>query len=140
MKQHAFLGFFLLACLAAGGLGSIAATRSVAEWYPALVKPSWNPPSGLFGPVWTLLYILMGVAAWRVWRAAGSFSGARTALSLFFFQLALNAAWSWIFFGLRMPGPALLELSLLWGAIAATIRIFANIDAAAAWFMSPYIA
>lgn len=140
MKKYMVLAFFLLVCLAAGGIGSIATTRSVAEWYPALVKPSWTPPSWLFGPAWTLLYILMSVAAWRVWLSAGSFREARTALTLFSVQLALNIIWSWIFFGLRMPGPALLELSLLWIAIAATIRSFAPFDPAAAWMMSPYLA
>jgi tryptophan-rich sensory protein len=140
MKQYAVLVLFLTVCLSAGGVGSIATSRSMAEWYPILVKPLWNPPSWLFGPVWTLLYILMGFAAWRVWRSAGGFAAARTAMFLFFLQLALNAAWSWIFFGLRMPGVALFELGLLWIAIAATIRSFLPIDAAAAWLMSPYLA
>ena len=139
MKQYAVLAIFMLVCLGAGGLGSIATASSIADWYPALVKPPWNPPSWLFGPVWTLLYIMMGIAAWRVWRSAGSFTASRTALTLFFVQLALNAAWSWIFFGLRMPGPALLELFLLWLAIAATIRAFSPIDPVAAWMILPYL-
>lgn len=140
MKQYAVLALFLLVCLFAGGVGSIATSRSVAEWYPVLVKPWWNPPSWLFGPVWTLLYILMGLAAWRVWRSAGGFRGATAAMVLFFIQLALNSVWSWIFFWLRMPGVALFELVLLWFAIAATIKSFLPIDVLAAWLMSPYLA
>jgi len=140
MKQYAVLALFLMVCLFAGGVGSIATSRSVAEWYPVLVKPWWNPPSWLFGPVWTLLYILMGLAAWRVWRSAGGFGGAPAAMALFFIQLALNSVWSWIFFGLRMPGVALFELVLLWFAIAATIKSFLPIDVLAAWLMSPYLA
>lgn len=139
LKQYTVLALFLAVCLAAGGLGSVATTRSVAEWYPLLIKPAWNPPSWLFGPVWTLLYILMGLAAWRVWRSAGNFTTARNALLFFLIQLILNVAWSWIFFGLRMPGTAFLELIFLWIAIATTIKAFARIDAAAAWLMSPYI-
>lgn len=140
MKQFVILLFFLFVSLMAGGIGSFATARSISEWYPLLAKPSWNPPAWLFGPVWTLLYIFMGTAAWRVWRAAGSFLNARSALSFFFLQLVLNAAWSWIFFGFRMPGPALFELVLLWITIAAAIRAFAQIDTIAAWMMSPYIA
>jgi benzodiazapine receptor len=140
MKKYAVLVIFISVCLMAGGIGSFATARSVSEWYPLLVKPSWNPPAWLFGPVWTLLYILMGIAAWRVWRAAGGFLNARSALAIFFLQLVLNAAWSWIFFGLRMPGPALFELALLWIAIVAAIKAFAQVDMIAAWLMSPYIA
>jgi len=113
VKQYAVLAFSLLVCLSAGGIGSIATARFVAEWYPALVKPSWTPPSWLFGPACTVLYILMSVAAWLVWRSAGSFQEARTALKLFSVQLVLKVVWSWIFIGLRMPGPVLLELFLL---------------------------
>ena len=139
LKQYAVLAFFVSVCLAAGGLGSIATARSVSDWYPLLAKPTWNPPSWIFGPVWTFLYILMGAAAWRVWRSAGSFTAAQSALLLFFVQLALNIIWSWIFFGLRMPGPALIELTLLWVGIAATIKVFLVIDTLAALMMSPYI-
>ncbi|HOI80904.1 MAG: TspO/MBR family protein [Thermovirgaceae bacterium] len=140
MKKYAPLALFVLLCLGAGALGSIATASSVSTWYPGLLKPSWKPPSWLFGPVWTLLYVLMGSSAWRVWLTAGGFSDAREEMILFFVQLTLNVAWSWIFFGLRMPGAALLELVLLWVAIAVTIRAFARMDRIAAWLMVPYIA
>ena len=140
MKRYVALAIFVLLPLAAGGLGSIATARSVAEWYPLLVKPWWNPPSWVFGPVWTVLYIFMGVAAWRVWCSAGSFGSARSAMILFLLQLALNAAWSWLFFGFRMPGAALAELLLLWVFIVATIRTFFVYDLVAAWMMVPYLA
>ena len=133
------LVLFIGVSLAAGSIGSIATVSSVSEWYPLLLKPAWNPPSWIFGPVWTLLYILMGSSAWMVWRSAGSFRIAHTPMLLFLVQLVLNALWSWIFFGFRMPGPAFFELAILWVAIAATIKAFSAINSAAAWIMSPYI-
>ena len=140
VKRYAVLALFILLPLAAGGIGSIATARSVGEWYTVLSKPWWNPPSWIFGPAWTLLYVLMGVAAWRVWLSAGSFGSARSALILFLLQLALNGLWSWLFFGFRMPGAALVELLLLWAFIAATIRAFSFHDYTAAWMMVPYLA
>ena len=92
------LAGFLLASFSAGAIGS---QFMPGDWFTALNKPSWNPPGWLFGPVWTLLYLLMGVAAWRVWRKAG-FRGAPVALGVFACQLVLNAAWSWLFFGLHL--------------------------------------
>ena len=93
------------------------------EWYAQLQKPSWNPPSWIFAPAWTLLYIMMAVAAWRVWRVAG-FDAARGALVLFLVQLALNGTWSWIFFGLKNPALAVADIVALWLAIAATLVAF----------------
>ncbi len=139
MKKFGSLAFFVLVCLGAGALGSIATSSSVSVWYPTLVKPSWTPPSWVFGPAWTLLYVLMGTAGWRIWLSAGGFEGSRREMTLFSIQLVLNIAWSWIFFGLRMPGTALLELAVLWVAIAETIRAFYRVDRAAAWMMAPYI-
>lgn len=106
-------------------------------WFRTLEKPSWNPPGAVFGPVWTALYALMAVAAWRVWRRAG-WGGARDALALFLVQLALNGAWSWIFFGLQRPGPAFAEIVLLWAAVGATLTAFARYDRVAGWLMIPY--
>lgn len=103
MKKFGSPALFVLVCLGAGALGSIATSSTVSVWYPALTRPSWTPPSRVFGPAWTLLYVLMGTAAWRVWFSAGGFEGSRREMTLFSVQLALNIAWSWIFFGLRMP-------------------------------------
>jgi translocator protein len=108
-------------------------------WYAGLEKPAWTPPSWLFGPVWTLLYVAMAIAAWLVWRERG-FSGAPVALGLFLLQLSLNAAWSWLFFGLQRPDLAFAEIVVLWGAILATLTAFGRIRAAAGWLLAPYLA
>jgi translocator protein len=107
-------------------------------WYQALEKPAWTPPSWLFGPVWTVLYAMMGVAAWLVWRERG-FSGAPTALGLFLLQLVLNAAWSWLFFGLQRPDLAAAEILILWAAIAATIVASWRVRPLAGWLLVPYL-
>jgi tryptophan-rich sensory protein len=127
---------FLGACFVAASTGAIF---KPGPWYEALAKPSWRPPNWLFPPAWAVLYILMAIAAWLVWREAG-FAGAPLALMLWFAQLALNAAWSWIFFGLRRMDWALADLAALWLAILATILAFAPVSAAAAWLMAPYLA
>lgn len=108
-------------------------------WYAGLTKPSWNPPSWLFGPVWTALYLMMGVSAWMVWKSTGA-TGIRHALMLFLLQLALNAAWSWLFFGLERPDLALVDIAILWLAIAATIWAFWGIERWAGMLMIPYLA
>ncbi len=132
------LALWLAASFTAAGLGSIATAAGVADWYPTLAKPAWTPPSWLFGPVWTFLYGAMAVAAWIVWKRAGRFSDAREALSLHLLQLALNALWSWLFFGLRRPGLAAVEIVLLWIAIAATLAAFAKRSRLAAALYVPY--
>ena len=133
------LGLFLAACFAAAALGGVATGGAVRDWYPTLAKPAWNPPAWVFGPVWTVLYVLMAVAAWLVWRRAG-WSGARRALTVFFVQLTLNAAWSGLFFGLRNPGAAFAEILLLWGAIAWTLVLFWRFSALAGMMFIPYLA
>jgi benzodiazapine receptor len=130
---------FVLMCLAAGIIGSVFTKLSVTTWYPGLLKPSGTPPAWVFGPVWTALYVLMGSAAWLVWRRAG-WSRARIALALFVLQLALNVAWSLIFFGLRLPALALLEIVLLLAAIVATTLSFRQFSRVASWLMYPYLA
>ncbi len=117
----------------------VGAFFTPGAWYAELDKPSWNPPSWVFGPVWTALYATMGVSAWLVWRERG-LSGARGALTLFDVQLALNAAWSWLFFGLQRPGLAFAEIVALWLAIVATLAAFARHSRPAAWLLSPYLA
>lgn len=109
------------------------------EWYASLNKPSWNPPSWIFGPVWTTLYLMMAVAAWLVW-LSGSGRAQRKALSLYFVQLVLNAAWSPLFFGLKMPGVAFAEILLLLAAVIATAVVFTRISRPAGLLLYPYIA
>jgi translocator protein len=129
---------FLAATFAVAGIGGVFTSMGMPEWYMSLEKPSFNPPSWIFGPVWTALYALMAVAAWLVWREAG-FAGATAALAMFFVQLALNLAWSGIFFALRSPGWALAEIVVLWLAILATIVLFHRHSALAAWLLVPYL-
>jgi tryptophan-rich sensory protein len=109
------------------------------EWYAALRKPSWNPPNWVFGPVWTALYAIMAVAAWLVWRRGG-FAAQRAALSLFLIQLLFNALWSPLFFGLKNPVLALLDLVLLWTALLATVRMFWRARPLAGAMLVPYVA
>lgn len=137
MDLNATLGLlgFLAACFVAASTG---AYFKPGDWYAGLAKPSWNPPNWLFPPAWAVLYVSMAVAAWLVWRQAG-FAGAPLALGLWFVQLALNAAWSWIFFGARRMDLALAELVVFWLAIVATIFAFAPVHQGAAWLMVPYV-
>ena len=136
MQKWLALAGFVGLCLAVAGLAGFATAQSVVHWYPTLAKPSWTPPGWLFGPVWTVLYILMGVAAWRVWLKGQ----ARTALWLFGAQLLLNLAWSFLFFGARSPGLGLVDIVALWLAIAATIFAFAQLSRGAALLLVPYLA
>jgi tryptophan-rich sensory protein len=129
------LAAWLLLCFAAASLGAVF---TPGEWYAGLQKPSWNPPGWLFGPVWTLLYTLMAVAAWLVWQQGGWAKQGR-ALRMFCIQLALNALWTPLFFGLRWPALALAEMVLLWLAIAATLVLFARVRRLAAWLLAPYL-
>lgn len=105
-------------------------------WYASLIKPTWNPPSWLFGPAWTLLYTLMAVAAWLVWKRAG-FS---RPLVLYFVQLALNAVWTPLFFGAHAMGWALVEIVALWIAILLTLLSFRRVNLTAGWLLVPYLA
>jgi len=129
------LVLWVLAALAAGWIGS---NFMPGEWYASLAKPSWNPPSSVFAPVWTTLYVLMGIAAWLVWREAG-FSGARVALSLFAIQLLLNSLWSYLFFGLQKPMIAYIEIIVLWCAILATLVSFWRVRRSAGALLIPYL-
>ena len=129
----------LAICFAAAGLGTYWSMQGLARWYGTLAKPSFTPPNRVFGPVWTLLYALMAVAAWRVWR---TLPPARAAgpLAWFGLQLALNVAWSGLFFGLRSPGLALVDIAALWLALAATLVAFWRIDRPAGVLLAPYLA
>jgi len=133
------LAVFILVCFGAGAVGSWFTTPALDGWYADLRKPAWNPPNWIFAPVWSALYLLMAVAAWLVWRRAGLRTAGR-ALGLFSVQLILNVAWSGVFFGLRSPAAALVEIVLLWVAIAATIAAFSRASSVASWIMVPYLA
>jgi len=124
----------------AGALGSIFTASSVPTWYAELVKPALNPPGWVFGPVWSGLYALMGIAAFLVWKKGWARRDVKIALGIFLVQLALNTAWSVIFFGLHSPGMALTEIGFLWAAIVITIIAFAKISKPAAWLLAPYLA
>ena len=108
-------------------------------WFAALEKPFFNPPSWLFAPVWTILYIAMGVAAWRIWCLAATVARSQ-ALRQFCIQLALNAAWTPVFFGAHALAGGLVVIVLMWFAIAVTIQRFHPLDKAAAWLLAPYLA
>jgi translocator protein len=130
---------FLVVCFAAGGIGSLFTNKSVRTWYPQLKKPEWNPPHWVFGPVWSLLYLMMGISAWLMWREAG-WPAAKVRLILFGIQLALNMGWSAIFFGVHAIGAAFGEILLLWTMIIATAVAFCPVSLLAAWLLIPYIA
>lgn len=138
-RQALALFAFVALCLAIGAVGGTVTSTSVATWYQQLRKPPFNPPDWVFGPVWTALYIAMAVAAWRVWRRLG-LRGAPLAMSLFACQLALNLAWSILFFGFRQIGFALIEIVLLFAAIVGTAVAFRQADGVAALLFVPYVA
>lgn len=129
---------FIGATLATGALGGWATASSVSTWYPTLAKPAWNPPNWIFGPVWTFLYLLMALAAWRIWQHHEHLER-RRALAWFWGQLVLNLAWSFLFFGLRSPALASLEIIALLAALLATLRQFWRIDRFAAVLWLPYV-
>lgn len=139
-------GAALAASLAA--VGGVAATGGAATgaglgWYRTLDRPAWSPPDAAFGPVWSTLYASQAVAAWLVWRADHRRPGdlaAEPALALYGAQLFLNVAWPVLFFGLRRPGLALVEIAVLWVAIAATVTSFAHRHRTAALLLVPYLA
>jgi benzodiazapine receptor len=129
---------WLVVCFAAAAIGAVASTEA-ATFYQELVRPEWAPPAWLFAPVWTVLYVLMGIAAWLVWRGHG-FKTARTALVLFIVQLGANALWSWVFFVWHQGGLAFAEVLLLWCLIVATAVSFRRLNPVAAGLLLPYLA
>ncbi len=137
-QQLAMLLFFLGICFGTAAVGAALTAVPVRDWYQTLRKPAWTPPDWVFGPVWTLLYLMMALAAWLVWRRTG-WSRGRTALGLFAVQLSLNAVWSPLFFRLQNPGIAFVDIILLWAAIAATLWSFRRISALAASLFFPYL-
>jgi len=135
----------------AGAIGALFTTPSIAGWYAGIVKPALNPPAWVFGPVWTALFALMGIAAFLIWREYDKLTLSeveglvkrkkqiKIALGIFLGQLVLNTLWSIIFFGLHSSGGALIEIVFLWLTILATIIAFAKISKPAAWLLLPYI-
>ena len=128
------------ACIALGAAGGLLTAPQIETWYAALEKPAFNPPSWIFGPVWTVLYALMGVAAWLVWRAGLDRRAVKLALALFTIQFVLNLAWTPAFFGLESPLLGLAVIVPLWVTIVATIAAFSRIDRRAAGLLVPYLA
>jgi tryptophan-rich sensory protein len=137
-KQLLGLAGWLAATFVAGAIGAVA-SASAGAFYGSLAQPSWAPPAWLFGPVWSVLYILIGVAAWLVWRKHG-FSGASAALTLFGIQLVANALWTWLFFVWHLGALSLAEIVLLWILIAATLTAFWRLHRLAALMLVPYLA
>jgi translocator protein len=149
-SQHGRQGLALAGALAipllVGVLSGIATSRSIPTWYARLRKPWWNPPNWVFAPVWTVLYLLMGIASWLVWQRGqavqrlghGRSGLVRGALALYAVQLLLNGAWSLIFFGARRVDLALGELVILWGMVLATAVRFGQIRPLAGWLLLPY--
>ena len=136
-KQIAGLVGWLVVCFIAAGIGG-AASIQAGPFYNGLVRPDWAPPPSVFGPVWTVLYVLMGIAAWLVWRVDG-FRAARSALTLFLVQLALNSLWSWLFFGWHQGAWAFVDILLLWALIVATLIAFWRIRPLAGALLVPYL-
>ena len=129
----------VLICEGVGLLAAWATQTSVTTWYPTLTKPGFTPPDWLFGPVWTVLYAMMGVAAALVWQRRTEDTTSQSALVLFGVQLLLNGGWSFAFFGARSPGLGLIVIVALWGALAWTTERFFRVRAAAGWLLVPYL-
>ncbi len=129
----------LVLCLLAGFVGSIFTTPKIDGWYAGIHKPSFTPPGWLFGPVWTFLYVLMGIALYLVWRKGLAAKGVKIAIAVFLVQLALNALWSFAFFGAESPLAGLVVVVALWAMIAASIAAFAPVSRTAAALLVPYI-
>lgn len=136
-RQVLGLAGWLLFSFAAGAIGGLASTRA-EDFYGQLDRPVWAPPDWLFGPAWSVLYLLMGIAAWLVWRERHR-AEVRLPLGLFMVQLAANALWTWLFFALRLGGVAFAEIVLLWGLILATMVAFWRVRPAAGVLLIPYL-
>lgn len=136
-NQWLVLAGLILLCLITGTIGGMASAGAIEDWYRTIAKPSWTPPDWVFGPVWTVLYIMMAVAAWLVWKTGDRVA---PALILFGVQLALNLLWSLLFFGARSPGLALIEVVFLWTSVLLTMLAFFGRQSTAGWLFVPYLA
>ncbi len=139
MRQALELIASIVICELVGVIGGLFTAPAIATWYNLLRKPSFNPPAWVFGPVWTALYLMMGVAAFLVWRKGWGNAQVKVALVVFGLQLLLNFLWSPVFFGMRSPLGGLLVIVPLWGAILATIVLFARVSVPVAVLMVPYL-
>lgn len=138
-KQIGIAALFVLACEAVGAIGALTTDTGESSWYAGLEKPAFNPPGWVFGPVWTTLYALMGIAAFLVWREGTDRPEVRRALGLFVAQLVLNGIWTPIFFGAEsIVGGAIVIVALL-VVLALTVRAFFRVSKAAGWLLVPYL-
>ena len=141
MNKISRIAIVVIICLAVGYLSGMVTRASITTWYPTLVKPSFNPPNWIFAPVWTSLYVMMGVAAGLIWNQITTQKSAVTkALQFFIIELVLNALWSYLFFGLHNLMLATIEVVLLWLMIFETYSQFAKINKTASYLMLPYLA
>jgi tryptophan-rich sensory protein len=131
------LGGFLALHFVVAAIGGLTTASTVHDWYQTLAKPAFNPPDFLFGPVWTLLYLLTAIAAWRIWRSAHPLR--RRALALYATQLLCNFLWSPLFFGLRQPTLALIDIAVMVPIALACLPLFLRIDRVAGWLWLPYV-
>jgi translocator protein len=129
----------IVASFAAGGIGSLFTFKAIPTWYPGLRKPPYTPPNWAFGPVWTTLYILMGISVFLVWQKGLDTSGAILAFVFFWIQLVINALWSVIFFGMKSKGGGVITIIILWLLILATIVTFFRVSSWAGALLIPYI-
>jgi len=130
----------LLLCYGAAGVGSLFMGSVRSAWYANLIKPGFMPPGWLFGPVWTVLYTMMGISLFLVWRAGLESREVKAAVGAFLAQLLVNAMWTPVFFGWRMPGAALAVIGLLWLLILSTMLLFLRVSRGGAWLLVPYLA
>lgn len=138
LSREVSLGILAICAVAAASIvGQLATVPNLAPWYGGLIKPSFNPPNWIFAPVWTALYALMAFALWRILRLKEASAARRLALGLFFIQLALNAAWSWMFFGAHSPLLGIINIVPQWLIILTTIFAFYRLDRTAAWCLLP---
>ena len=140
VKSPVTLLAFVLASIVAGSIGSLVTITAPGSWYSLLVKPVFQPPNWIFGPMWTLLFILMGIAAYLVWERGIDTPEVRFALSVFCIQFVFNILWSFLFFGMQSPLLGLLDIIILWWLILATIMTFYRVRKSAAYFLIPYLA
>jgi len=129
----------IIICLSAGFIGSIFTADSISTWYAEIEKPFFNPPNWVFAPVWTTLFILMGISLYLVWKRGIAKEGVKIALTLFGVQIVLNTLWSILFFGMKSPFLAFMEIIILWAAILLTILKFMKISKTAGYLLVPYI-
>ena len=139
MNKITKLAISIVGCLLTGFLGSLVTTPSIPTWYQTLNKPFFSPPNWIFAPVWTTLYVLMGIALYLIWTKAAKTKQSKKAIYFFLIQLGLNFIWSFIFFGFQNPRLAFVEIIFLWIAILLTILSFAKVSKSAAYLLVPYI-